>query len=83
MGFAMTEEQTMLKSSIRDFLDKGEKSRWQASLAKAYSTEGSGEDDVKGYSDSRRCGLSEEYPVERYFRYARTLTIPVRLRCRN
>jgi len=56
MDFAMTEEQTMLKSSIRDVLDKGEKSRWQASLAKAYFYRDSSEDDVKGYSDSRRYG---------------------------
>ena len=112
MDFSFTEEQQMLKASVRNFLekeiapvvsahekkgpltkaeteagrllsfraldliDKGQKSRWQASLAKAYATEAAVRTTSKAIQIHGAMGLSDEYPVERYFRDARTMTIP-------
>ncbi|MBM4444905.1 MAG: acyl-CoA dehydrogenase [Chloroflexi bacterium] len=73
---AETEAGRLLSYRALDLLDKGEKSRWQASLAKAYATEAAVRTTSKAIQIHGAMGLSDEYPVERYFRDARTLTIP-------
>jgi len=73
---AETEAGRLLSFRALDLLDKGEKSRWQASLAKAYATEAAVRTTSKAIQIHGAMGLSDEYPVERYFRDARTLTIP-------
>jgi alkylation response protein AidB-like acyl-CoA dehydrogenase len=73
---AETEAGRLLSYRALDLLDKGEKSRWQSSLAKAYATEAAVRTTSKAIQIHGAMGLSDEYPVERYFRDARTLTIP-------
>ncbi|MBE0481235.1 MAG: acyl-CoA dehydrogenase family protein [Dehalococcoidia bacterium] len=73
---AETEAGRMLAFRALHMLDRGEKCRWQASLAKAFATEAAIRTTSKGIQIHGAMGLSEEYPVERYFRDARTLTIP-------
>ena len=73
---AETEAGRLLAFRALDLLDKGEKSRWQSSLAKAYATEAAVRTTSKAIQIHGAMGLSDEYPVERYFRDARTLTIP-------
>jgi alkylation response protein AidB-like acyl-CoA dehydrogenase len=73
---AETEAGRLLSFRALDMLDKGKKCRWQASLAKAYATEAAVRTTSKAIQIHGAMGLSEEYPVERYFRDARTLTIP-------
>jgi len=73
---AETEAGRLLSFRALDLLDKGEKCRLQASLAKAYATEAAVRTTSKAIQIHGAMGLSEEYPVERYFRDARTLTIP-------
>ena len=73
---AETEAGRLLSFRALDLMDKGEKSRWQSSLAKAYATEAAVRTTSKAIQIHGAMGLSEEYPVERYFRDARTLTIP-------
>ena len=71
-----TEAGRLLSYRALDLLDKGEKCRWQACLAKAYATEAAVRTTSKAIQIHGAMGLSDEYPVERYFRDARTLTIP-------
>ena len=71
-----TEAGRLLSFRALDLLDKGQKSRWQSSLAKAYATEAAVRTTSKAIQIHGAMGLSDEYPVERYFRDARTLTIP-------
>ncbi len=73
---AETEAGRLLSYRALDLLDKGQKCRWQASLAKAYATEAAVRTTSKAIQIHGAMGLSDEYPVERYFRDARTLTIP-------
>jgi alkylation response protein AidB-like acyl-CoA dehydrogenase len=73
---AETEAGRLLSYRALDLIDKGQKSRWQASLAKAYATEAAVRTTSKAIQIHGAMGLSDEYPVERYFRDARTLTIP-------
>jgi alkylation response protein AidB-like acyl-CoA dehydrogenase len=73
---AETEAGRLLSFRALDLLDKGEKCRWQSSLAKAYATEAAVRTTSKAIQIHGAMGLSEEYPVERYFRDARSLTIP-------
>ena len=73
---AETEAGRLLSFRALDLLDKGEKCRWQSSLAKAYTTEAAVRTTSKAIQIHGAMGLSEEYPVERYFRDARSLTIP-------
>ncbi len=73
---AETEAGRLLSFRALDLLDKGEKCRWQSSLAKAYTTEAAVRTTSKAIQIHGAMGLSDEYPVERYFRDARTLTIP-------
>ena len=71
-----TEAGRLLSFRALDLIDKGQKSRWQSSLAKAYTTEAAVRTTSKAIQIHGAMGLSEEYPVERYFRDARTMTIP-------
>ncbi len=57
-------------------LDKGVKCRKEVSIAKAYATEMGVRVTSKAIQIHGAYGLSEEYPVERYFRDARCYTIP-------
>ncbi len=57
-------------------LDKGVKCRMEVSLAKAFATEMGVRVTSKAIQIHGAYGLSEEYPVERYFRDARCYTIP-------
>jgi len=73
---AETEAGRLLSYRALDLLDKGMKCRWQSSLAKAYATEAAVRTTSKAIQIHGAMGLSDEYPLERYFRDARTLTIP-------
>ncbi len=57
-------------------IGKGETPFKEASMAKAYGTETAVEVTSKAIQVHGAYGISEEYPVERYFRDARTLTFP-------
>jgi alkylation response protein AidB-like acyl-CoA dehydrogenase len=57
-------------------MDKGQIPFKEASMAKAYSTEMAVAVTSKAIQVHGAYGISEEYPVERYFRDARTLTFP-------
>ena len=73
---AETEAGRLLSFRALDLIDKGQKSRWQSSLAKSYATEAAVRTTSKAIQIHGAMGLSDEYPVERYFRDARTMTIP-------
>ncbi len=57
-------------------LDKGVKCRKEVSIAKAYATEMAVRVTSKAIQVHGAYGLSEEYPVERFFRDARCYTMP-------
>ena len=57
-------------------LDKGVKCRKEVSIAKAFATEMAVRVTSKAIQVHGAYGLSDEYPVERYFRDARCYTIP-------
>ncbi len=57
-------------------LDKGERCLKEASIAKAFATEAGVRITSKAVQIHGAYGLSEEYPVERFFRDARCYTIP-------
>ncbi|HUV51743.1 MAG TPA: acyl-CoA dehydrogenase family protein [Dehalococcoidia bacterium] len=71
-----TEAGRLLSFRALDLLDKGQKCRWQSSLAKAYATEAAVRTTSKAIQIHGAMGLSDEFAVERYFRDARTMTIP-------
>jgi len=71
-----TEAGRLLSFRALDLMDKGQRAHWQSSLAKAYTTEAAVRTTSKAIQIHGAMGLSEEYPVERYFRDARSLTIP-------
>jgi len=73
---AATEAMRLLTYRAFYLIDKGERCRWQSSLAKAYATELAVDVTSKAIQIHGAMGLSDEYPVERYFRDARTMTIP-------
>lgn len=73
---AETEAGRLLSFRALDLLDRGQKARWQSSLAKAFATEAAVRTTSRAIQIHGAMGLSDEYPVERYFRDARTLTIP-------
>ena len=73
---AETEAGRLLSFRALDLLDREEKCRSQSSLAKAYATEAAVRTTSKAIQIHGAMGLSEEYPVERYFRDARCFTIP-------
>ncbi|MDY6907802.1 MAG: acyl-CoA dehydrogenase family protein [Chloroflexota bacterium] len=73
---AATEAMRLLTYRSFYLTDRGERARWQSSLAKAYATEMAIDVTSKAIQIHGAMGLSDEYPVERYFRDARTMTIP-------
>ena len=73
---AETEAARFLTLRAMDMQDKGQDSTWQAALAKGFSTEMAGRVTSKAIEIHGALGLTEGYPIERYFRDARALTIP-------
>jgi len=71
-----TEAARLLACQALDLLDRGEDCTWQASAAKAYATEMAIRVTSKAIEVHGAVGLTEDLPVERYFRDARSLTIP-------
>ncbi len=57
-------------------IDKGVRARLESSIAKAYACEAAVRVTSRAIQIHGAVGLSDEYPVERYFRDARMLTIP-------
>ena len=72
----MTEAARFLCYQAYYLLNKGEICFREASMAKAYGTEMAVEVTSKAIQIHGAYGISEEYPAERYFRDARTLTFP-------
>jgi alkylation response protein AidB-like acyl-CoA dehydrogenase len=73
---AETEMSRLISYRALDVLDKGERCRWQSSLAKGYACEAAVRVASKAIQVHGAMGYSDEYPVERYFRDARMMTIP-------
>jgi alkylation response protein AidB-like acyl-CoA dehydrogenase len=71
-----TEAARLLAYQALDLLDRGEDCTWQASAAKAYGTEMAIRATSKAIEVHGAVGLSEDMPIERYYRDARSLTIP-------
>jgi acyl-CoA dehydrogenase len=71
-----TEAARFLAYRALDLQDKGEDSTWQAAAAKAYATEMAVRVTSRAIEVHGGVGLLEEYPLERYFRDARSMTIP-------
>jgi alkylation response protein AidB-like acyl-CoA dehydrogenase len=71
-----TECARLLAYQALDMQDNGEDATWQASAAKAYATEMAIRVTSRAIEVHGGVGLMEDYPLERYFRDARTLTIP-------
>lgn len=73
---AETEASRLLAYRALHLIDKGVRARMESSLAKAYACEAAVRVTSKAIQIHGAMGLSDEYPVERYFRDARMLTIP-------
>ena len=73
---AETEASRLLAYRAFHLIDKGGRARLESSLAKAYACEAAVRVTSKAIQIHGGVGLSDEYPVERYFRDARMLTIP-------
>ena len=73
---AETEAARFLTYRAWSLLDKGARCDRETALAKAYSTEIAVGVTSKAIQVHGAYGISEDYPVERYFRDARSLTIP-------
>jgi len=71
-----TEAARLLAYQAMDLLDRGEDCSWQAAAAKAYATEMAIRATSKAIEVHGAIGLSEDLPLERYFRDARAMTIP-------
>jgi alkylation response protein AidB-like acyl-CoA dehydrogenase len=71
-----TEAARLLAYQAADLLDRDEDCSWQASAAKAYATEMAIRVTSKAIEVHGAAGLSEDLPLERYFRDARSMTIP-------
>ncbi|OGO50925.1 MAG: hypothetical protein A2148_02185 [Chloroflexi bacterium RBG_16_68_14] len=71
-----TEAARLLAYQALDLLDRGEDCSWQAAAAKAYATEMAVRATSKAIEVHGAMGLTEDLPIERYFRDARALTIP-------
>ncbi|MDY6934353.1 MAG: acyl-CoA dehydrogenase family protein [Spirochaetota bacterium] len=74
--YSLIETSRLLCYRVADMLDKGEKCRKEASLAKGYATEAAIRATSLAIEVHGAYGLSQEFPLERYFRDARTWTIP-------
>jgi alkylation response protein AidB-like acyl-CoA dehydrogenase len=73
---AEVEAARLLSYRALNLIDKGVRCSMESSLAKAYATEMAVSVSSKGIQIHGGMGLSDEFPVERYFRDARMLTIP-------
>ncbi|MFQ5925662.1 MAG: acyl-CoA dehydrogenase family protein, partial [Dehalococcoidia bacterium] len=73
---AETEASRLLAYRALHLIDKGVRARMESSLAKSYACEAAVRVTSKAIQIHGAVGLSDEYPVERYFRDARMLTIP-------
>ena len=71
-----TESARLLYCRSAHLLDKGERCRWQSSMAKGFATEMAVRVTSKAMQIHGAMGVSDEYPVERYFRDAQTMLIP-------
>ncbi|MFC1919199.1 acyl-CoA dehydrogenase family protein [Chloroflexota bacterium] len=71
-----TEAARLLGYRALGAVDKGIRARMESAIAKAYATEAAVRVTSKAVQIHGAMGLSDEYPVERYFRDARMLTIP-------
>jgi len=71
-----TESARLLTYRSAHLLDKGERCRWQSSMAKGFATEMAVRVTSKAMQIHGAMGVSDEYPVERYFRDAQTMLIP-------
>ncbi|MDY7036528.1 MAG: acyl-CoA dehydrogenase family protein [Thermodesulfobacteriota bacterium] len=71
-----TEASRFLAYRAFSMLDKGLRCDSETSIAKLYATESAVKVTSKAIQIFGAYGLSEEYPVERYFRDARSYTIP-------
>ncbi len=71
-----TEAARLLAYWAYDLIERGERCRKESSIAKAYGTEMAVRVTSKAIQIHGAMGLSDELPVERYFRDARTITIP-------
>jgi alkylation response protein AidB-like acyl-CoA dehydrogenase len=73
---AITESSRLLAYRALDLITRGEpEARKMASLAKCYACEGCVKVTYKAMQLHGALGLSDEYPLERYFRDARIMTI--------
>lgn len=73
---ALTESSRFLAYRAFAMLDKGVRAARETSLAKYYCCESAVRVASLGLQIHGAYGLSDEFPLERYFRDARTLTIP-------
>ncbi len=73
---AETEASRLLAYRGLSLIQEGVKCAWETSLAKFYATEAAARVTSRALQLHGAYGLSEEFPLERYFRDARTLTIP-------
>jgi alkylation response protein AidB-like acyl-CoA dehydrogenase len=71
-----TEAGQLLGYRALDLADKGERCRKEASMAKAYATEAAVRVTSMAIEIHGAMGLSQDLALERYFRDARTWTIP-------
>jgi len=71
-----TEASRLLAYRALQLIGKGVRARMESSVAKAYACEAAVRVTSKAVQVHGAVGLSEEYPVERYFRDARMFTIP-------
>ena len=71
-----TESARFLAYRALDMLDKGQDATWQSAAAKAFGTEMAVRVTSKAIEVHGGVGLMEDMPLERYFRDARSLTIP-------
>jgi len=71
-----TESARFLTYRAMDLQDKGQDSTWQSAMAKGFATEMAARVTSRAIEIHGALGLVEEYPIERYFRDARSLSIP-------
>jgi alkylation response protein AidB-like acyl-CoA dehydrogenase len=74
--YSLVQTSRLLSYQAADLLDRGEKCRKEASLAKGYATEAAIRVTSLAIEIHGANGLSIDYPLERYFRDARVWTIP-------
>jgi alkylation response protein AidB-like acyl-CoA dehydrogenase len=74
--YANIETSRLLCYRAADMFDRGENCHKEASLAKGYATETAIQTTSMAIEIHGAYGLSNEYPLERYFRDARVWTIP-------